>query len=505
MTQFNIAGYEIVRQVGGDAASLLYRARRLASEQGTEHLVFLRVFNHPLPAARYEQSLQWAMKAAAPLSHPGVLHIVDWGSTDDEEPYLVIEHATGQPLTTHFRDEPAEGPSNPQDALTLVYHLALILEAALKQGVVHRDLQPDQILVAPQDGEQADEMPVALMGLDLPYALATLGHDQDAPQSRYPSPEQKQGKALDARSNIYSLTMLLYDLLGGQKARAAPPDALPALDTLAPHISEATHELVRRGLQPELWKRYHNYSHFMEALMEAIIAEGGDVEALPAPPVEAEPLVEAEPPDAPPAKVDPTLTLPPALRIALAQVGLLVILLVGSFLLLRNRDVQETSVGGPSPAEPAPSGIFTGVQWTATPSPTTTPVAPVTATLIATTAAAPLMPLTPSATPSPSPTPTEPAATVTPSPSPSPTPTTTATSLPPPPPTATSEPPPPPPPPTATSQPPPPPPPPPPTATSVPPTPTVAPTATESAPTPTPPSPVEDAASHLISGGSQGA
>lgn len=500
MTQVTIAGYEIVRQVGGDAASLLYKARRLVREESAEHRVLLRIFNRPLSPAQYDESLQWAMKAAAPLSNPAVLHIVDYGSTEDETPYLVMEHAVGHTLAAYFRDyDRAALPQEPLATLTLIYHLALILEDAHRLGIVHRDLQPDQILLTPNGVNSPHEAPVALMGLDLPYILATLGHDEGAPQTRYLSPEQKQGEALDGRSNIYSLSMLLYDLLGGEAARAAPLEALPPLDTLAPNLSPATQELVRRGLQSELWKRYHSYSHFMEALQEAIVAEGGAVEALPATPAEPDELDETEvAPAAPPA-------IQPALRVALAQIGLLVLLLAGSFLLLRNGGAQETGAGGASPVGAAPTGLFTGIRWTATPSPTATPSATQAATAGATTTAAPDVPPTVAATPSPSATPTEATATMTPSPSP----TTTDTPVPPPPttatpvpPTATSQPPPPP---TATSEPPPPPPPPPPTATSAPPSPTVAPTATQSPPTPTAPSPVGDATTHLPSGRARGA
>ncbi|MFW5943289.1 MAG: serine/threonine protein kinase, partial [Chloroflexota bacterium] len=451
MTQVTIAGYEIVRQVGGDAASLLYKARRLVREEGAEHRVLLRIFNRPLSPAQYDQSLQWAMKAAAPLSNPAVLHIVDYGSTEDENPYLVMEHAVGHTLAAYFRDyDRAARPQEPLATLTLLYHLALILEDAHRLGIVHRDLQPDQILLTPNGANSPHEAPVALMGLDLPYTLATLGHDEGASQTRYLSPEQKQGEALDGRSNIYSLSMLLYDLLGGEAARAASLEALPPLDTLAPHLSPATQQLVHRGLQSELWKRYHSYSHFMEALQEAIVAEGGAVEALPLPPGEADKTEAA--PAAPPA-------IQPALRVALAQIGLLVLLLAGSFLLLRNGSAQET--GGASPMAATPTGLFTGIQWTATPSPTATPSATLAATAVATTTAAPDVPPTVAATPSPSATPTEATATMTPSPSPTVAPTTTDTPVPPPPPTATPVPPTatsePPPPPTATSEPPPPP------------------------------------------------
>lgn len=290
---------------------------------------------------------------------------------------------------------------------------------------------------------------------------------------------------MDARSNIYSVGILLYDLLGGAAARRSDADPLPPLELLHPGLSEETYQLVDKSTQEEEWLRYASYDELEEALNMALLAEGSDPIATPAP-------VSALPPTAGVASTAGGLPL--FLRDYWQPLLVLLALLVfvGAILFTESQDPPEATNGTGEPgvipvggeASPTPTPEETGTRPTREETP-----AGGAAGVEATVPATPTMLLSPtiSATPTLPPT----ATLLPPLPTETATATATNTQPPPPPPSATptnTQPPPTePPPPTATNTQPPPPPPPPATNTSEPPaTATEAPPATATPPVPTP-------------------
>jgi hypothetical protein len=167
--------------------------------------------------ARRERMLREA-RAAAQVNHPSVAAIYDIG-IDAEVPYIVMELCAGQSLRALL----AAGPLTPERARPIARQIAEGLAAAHAHGIVHRDVKPENVMVA-ADGR--------VKVLD--FGLARLEEDERAGvvagTPGYMSPEQERGEALDARSDVYSFGLVLVEMLGGRTETL--PDA-PALRALA--------------------------------------------------------------------------------------------------------------------------------------------------------------------------------------------------------------------------------------------------------------------------------
>src|SRR5712691_444959 len=154
---------------------------------------------------RFLERFRREARAAAGLSHPNVASVYDYGE-EDSTPYIVMELLRGETLAERLR---GDGALPADEAVRITEGVAAALQAAHDAGVVHRDVKPGNIMLTP-----AGEVKV----LDFGIARATTGESltQTATvlgTATYFSPEQAQGDSVDARSDIYSLGCVLYEML----------------------------------------------------------------------------------------------------------------------------------------------------------------------------------------------------------------------------------------------------------------------------------------------------
>jgi eukaryotic-like serine/threonine-protein kinase len=225
--------YEILSRIGEGGMGEVYKAR----DTRLDRIVAIKRLNRQ-QGDRFQQEA----RAIAALNHPNICQIYDVGPD-----YLVLEYIDGQPL---------RGPMS--DPVRVALQIVSALEAAHARGILHRDLKPGNILMAGNTAKLLD------------FGLAKLVADGDATQTigvsgtpLYMSPEQAEGKALDARSDIFSFGAVLYELLSGKRAF----DSLAAVlrDEPTPLTSPLA-DIVRRCLAKQPPDRFQTIADLKVAL-----------------------------------------------------------------------------------------------------------------------------------------------------------------------------------------------------------------------------------------------
>ncbi len=218
-----IPGYRIEKEIGQGGMARVY----LAHEEKLERTVALKVLLPSLaeiPNAT-ERFIREA-KTAAKLVHSNIITIHDVGSCGDAL-YIAMEYLEGGSLKERIR----RGPLDSAQALVVTRQMAVALQYAHGKGYIHRDLKADNILFR-SDGTAV----IADFSITRAVALATKltkpGTSMGTPQ--YMSPEQARGKPLDGRSDIYSLGVVLYEMLTGY----VPFDAEDDIAIIFKHIQE---------------------------------------------------------------------------------------------------------------------------------------------------------------------------------------------------------------------------------------------------------------------------
>ena len=207
--------YELVAKLGEGGMSLVYRARRVhIGDDVAVKILTGKFVKDDAALARFRREA----RAAAMLRHPSVITIHDFGETDDPHApaYIVMEFVRGTPLRELLL---SEDHFSVERGVRLMRGICAGVGSAHRQGVVHRDLKPENILVvAPDDDFEVESVRV------VDFGLAKLLADAGAAASGavvgtpyYMSPEQCLGEPLDARSDVYSLGAMFYEMLSGKR------------------------------------------------------------------------------------------------------------------------------------------------------------------------------------------------------------------------------------------------------------------------------------------------
>jgi serine/threonine protein kinase len=221
--------YEVIAPLGEGGMGTVYKVRHTTLDRMFAMKVLRRdLAADALLAARFLQEA----RATAAVRHSSVVAINDFGELDDGAPYFVMELLVGETLATRIR---ARGLLAPREAASIARKLADALGAAHAANVVHRDLKPENVfLVGASAGRSAaDEVRI----VDFGAAKIMGGSKLTRPgvvfgTPYYMSPEQASGQPVDARADIYSLGVLLYEMITG----ALPFEADTYMGVLTKHM-----------------------------------------------------------------------------------------------------------------------------------------------------------------------------------------------------------------------------------------------------------------------------
>ena len=275
--------YEIQAVVGTGGMAVVYRAWD-KTEKRTVAIKVLR--------PEYEQDAEFVRRfsreaeAAAKMSHENIVNLLDVGKDNDMR-YIVMEYVPGKTLKDLIRER---GRIAPDTAVRMVIRILAAVDHAHKNGIVHRDIKPQNILV-----DAKGKVKVADFGIARLKTAQTTRVDDKQNSAlgsvHYFSPEQASGEVADEKSDLYSVGVVLYEMLTGQ----VPFDGDTAVSVALKHVSEeprsmrelnpaisrALDEVVMRALAKDGARRYQTAAEFAGDLRKAVVHPRGGFVAYP--------------------------------------------------------------------------------------------------------------------------------------------------------------------------------------------------------------------------------
>jgi serine/threonine-protein kinase len=227
--------------------------------------------------ARFQREAQ----ITARLNHPNIVQVYSTGFTAHERPYLAMQYVQGGSLQDRVIQLAGQGKLfSTVAALTIGRQMADALHMAHQAGIIHRDLKPSNILLHPNGTPVLSDLGIA--SVEASTRLTHTGELMGTPH--YMSPEQAAGKPIDGRSDIYSLGIILHELLTGEVPfQAESPLAVlhqhiyeppPPLAKIRPDLAPLTHQIVATCLQKDPAARFPDAAALLVALDQALAAEG---------------------------------------------------------------------------------------------------------------------------------------------------------------------------------------------------------------------------------------
>lgn len=239
-----IGSYEVLRELGQGGMGIVYKAH----EQSLQRVVALKVLpEHLARDPSFVRRFQREAQAAAQLNHPNIVTIHAVGESGGVH-FIAMEYIRGKTLGHHIQEQ---GQLDVRHALRIARQSAEALAEAHRRGIIHRDIKPSNIML-----DEAGRVKVMDFGLAKALhgasEITVPGTQLGTP--RYMSPEQIEGKPLDARSDLFSLGLVLAEMLTGQASFSAetPSTAmyqivhqeLPNLRDMNPEIPAVVAELI---------------------------------------------------------------------------------------------------------------------------------------------------------------------------------------------------------------------------------------------------------------------
>jgi hypothetical protein len=274
-----VAGrYRLTALLGRGGMGDVWRAH----DETLEIEVALKLIRAEEDADDSEDRLLREARIAAKLGHPAIVRIFDFGRSELDEPFIVMELLEGIDLAKLMRKS---GPVNALKAVRIILPIVHALGAAHAKGIVHRDLKPDNIFLAKLDGDQFQpklvDFGIAKLDRSKASRLTRTGALIGSPT--YMSPEQGRGDEVDHRADIWSICVVLYEMVAGYPPfqgknshallyaiMVSDPEPIP----MHAPSDEALWQIIARGLEKDWETRWPSARDLGVALAEWLRALG---------------------------------------------------------------------------------------------------------------------------------------------------------------------------------------------------------------------------------------
>jgi serine/threonine-protein kinase len=270
--------YEIQARVGEGGMGVVYKSRQISIDR----VIALKMLNAQMAAdPQWVQRFYNEAKACSRLQHPNTIRMFDFGQTSDGRLFMTMEFLDGMSL----RDALAKGPLAPQRVVKILIQCCASLAEAHSIGIIHRDIKPDNVFLLNMAGS-----PDFVKLLDFSVAKLLEG-DRMKTQAgvvfgtpQYMSPEQGRGLPLDARSDLYALGILAFEMLTGNVPfhddnpmtviQMHLQGQIPPMPDSVPYQVQ---QIVRRALEKDAGRRYQSSGEMMQHCQQvfAELTQGG--------------------------------------------------------------------------------------------------------------------------------------------------------------------------------------------------------------------------------------
>ena len=259
--------YKLVEKIGTGGMAIVYRAK----DQNLSREVAVKILqpqfadnNKAVKRFRHEA------KSVASLNHPNIINIFDIGQ-DDETEYIIMEYITGQDLKEKIKDE---GKLPTAQAVRIIEEVCQALIKAHRNNIIHCDIKPHNILLTSDERVKVTDFGIAQAVTD-----ATM-HQTDSimGSAHYLSPEQARGSKVTTKSDLYSLGVVLYELVTGElpfagdnsvsvalkHVKETPPSPLEYNEDLSPQLVD----IIMKALSKDAQQRYNSANEFLRDLRD---------------------------------------------------------------------------------------------------------------------------------------------------------------------------------------------------------------------------------------------
>ena len=262
-----IGRYEVIRPLGKGATAVVYLAKDPENGDREVAIKLIRLESDSAAMTRRLTKLfQTEINVARRLDHPNIVKVYD-AVVEDKHAYMVMEYISGRPMDEYCR---IDRLLPMHQVIDIIFKCCMALDHAYKHGVIHRDIKPANIMLDAEGNPKLTDFGLALFMQKNTEANSTFIQGVGSPA--YMSPEQIKAYPLNQKTDLFSMGVVLFQLLTGRLPFRAPNHAAlmykiinaetPSITQLNPSLPERLDGVIRKALEKDLYSRYQTGAEF---------------------------------------------------------------------------------------------------------------------------------------------------------------------------------------------------------------------------------------------------